>query len=227
MPTNKSSRLVSFEQTTNVQGIDKSKTFYKLLGGIHSIEQIHQVGYVSNHIYITNNEEIKKGNWVYSIWDKEIKRASKDIKDALFLKKVILTTDKELDGVQAIPNDFLEWFVAKANDSGKPIDVVEVESWSDDLDGVWLKKYKIIILKEEQCICKIGEPYNNLCCNIHGIIPKKEMLEQIENQVKLTESRGERIAKYLDIFKGKTIYNDIALAIEFGYQLRLEEEKDE
>ncbi len=113
MPTNKSSRLVSFEQTTNVQGIDKPKTFYKLLGGIHSIEQIHQVGYVSNHIYITNDEEIKEGDWVITNNGLLAKVTTEFDWHFINSKKIILTTDQDLikDGVQAIDDEFLEWFV--------------------------------------------------------------------------------------------------------------------
>jgi hypothetical protein len=74
------------------------------------MKNIHKI---NQHIYITNDEEIKEVDWVYSIWDKKIKRAIKYIKDALFLKKIILTTDQDLikDGVQAIDDDFIEWFV--------------------------------------------------------------------------------------------------------------------
>ena len=49
-------------------------------------------------------------------------------------------------------------------------------------------------------------------------------MEEIEEQIKLTEQRGEKVIKYLEMFKGQSIYNDIALAIEFGYQLKLEED---
>ena len=50
-------------------------------------------------------------------------------------------------------------------------------------------------------------------------------LEEIENQIKETEKRGQKIVEYLDRYKGQLIYNEIALAIEFGYQLCLEQEK--
>lgn len=49
--------------------------------------------------------------------------------------------------------------------------------------------------------------------------------DEIEKQVAITEARGERIVKYLDRYKGQNIYNEIALAIEFGYQLKLEEDE--
>ena len=54
---------------------------------------------------------------------------------------------------------------------------------------------------------------------------KSISLEEIEEQTSLTELRGEKVVKYLEMYKGQSIYNDIALAIEFGYQLRLEEDE--
>ena len=48
-------------------------------------------------------------------------------------------------------------------------------------------------------------------------------LEEIEKQIKDTEKRGELIVKYLSKYEGQTIYNEIALAIEFGYQICINE----
>ena len=100
---------------------------------------------VNQNICITNDEEIKEGDWVYSIWDKKIKRAIKDIKDALFLKKVILTTDQDLikDGVQAIDDEFLEWFIK--NPSCEKVNIEKDYSYGN-LEHF---DYKIIIPKEE------------------------------------------------------------------------------
>jgi hypothetical protein len=50
-------------------------------------------------------------------------------------------------------------------------------------------------------------------------------IKEVEKQVRLTEARGEKIVKYLDRYKGQSIYNEIALAIEFGYQLKSEEDE--
>jgi glycosyltransferase involved in cell wall biosynthesis len=70
------------------------------------------------NIYITSDEEIKEGDWV--IYTKGIIHCQKmDYKKDLLnveefdAKKIILTTDQDLikDGVQAIDDDFLEWFV--------------------------------------------------------------------------------------------------------------------
>ncbi|MEI7510348.1 MAG: hypothetical protein WCJ62_12900, partial [Flavobacterium sp.] len=69
---------------------------------------------MKNHnIYITSDEEIKEGDWYL---DTTVNVLFKN--DRLFLngtgyKKTILTTDQDLikDGVQAIDDEFLEWFV--------------------------------------------------------------------------------------------------------------------
>jgi hypothetical protein len=72
------------------------------------------------NIYITSNEEIKEDDWVYNIASKTKFKATKHLIDLLndpnvtltTNKKIILTTDQDLiaDGVQAIDDEFLEWF---------------------------------------------------------------------------------------------------------------------
>jgi Mor family transcriptional regulator len=63
------------------------------------------------NIYITNNSEIKEGDWCLSKLN-EVVKFGKKFTTSLY-KKIILTTDRDLikDGVQAIDNHFLEWFV--------------------------------------------------------------------------------------------------------------------
>lgn len=49
--------------------------------------------------------------------------------------------------------------------------------------------------------------------------------EEIEKQVKETEERGEMFKIFMEKYKGQLIYNEIALAIEFGYQMCLKRDK--
>jgi hypothetical protein len=69
---------------------------------------------MNQNIYITSDEEIKKGDWCVDIYKLKnnhnfiFKWSDKFKVDA---KKIILTTDPSLDGVQAIDDKFLEWFV--------------------------------------------------------------------------------------------------------------------
>jgi len=61
----------------------------------------------TQHIYITSDEEIKEGEYGF------IGNVVGKIYNKKFYKKIILTTDQDLinDGVQAIDDEFLEWFV--------------------------------------------------------------------------------------------------------------------
>jgi hypothetical protein len=104
------------------------------------------------YIYITSDEEIKEGYYydlTHNIVMKSIFYQSSDKN----CKKIILTTDQDLikDGVQAIDDEFLEWFVDKANDSGKPIDIVKVLRCP--IEGLYT-----IIPKEE---IKLEEVFND------------------------------------------------------------------
>jgi hypothetical protein len=63
------------------------------------------------HIYITSDEEIKEGDY---FWKPDCNMIFKaEYTPHKGCQKVILTTDADLieDGVQAIEDEFLEWFV--------------------------------------------------------------------------------------------------------------------
>jgi hypothetical protein len=103
-----------------------------------------QGGSVSNrHIYITNNEEIKEGDWCIDVIHNIIEKRSDDRYKKQY-KKIILTTDQDLikDGVQAIDDEFLQWFVK--NPSCEFVNIYQYAYKKPDFG-----KYKIIIPKEE------------------------------------------------------------------------------
>jgi hypothetical protein len=82
---------------------------------IEPFSKLDTKNYKSFNIYITNDEEIKEGDWLLIIDDFET-YAHKHKGDNLpttYHKKIILTTDQELIkyGVQAIDDEFLECFV--------------------------------------------------------------------------------------------------------------------
>ena len=168
---------------------------------------------IEDELYIISDaEDINENDYIVTTDNRLVQVSyllSKDLEGA---SKVILTTNKLLikDGVQDIDNEFLEWFVK--NPSCEYVKVekehhteIEEVSYEGDFQNVDYIKYKIITPKEE---------------------PKQEItIEEIEQQITLTEARGERVIKYLDKYKGQSIYNEIALAIEFGYQLKLEEDE--
>jgi hypothetical protein len=113
------------------------------------------------HLYITNDEEIKEGNWRFDLKDNDFyKTTTSELGEIHNCKKIILTTDQDLiaDGVQAIDDEFLEWFV-----SNPSCESVEVEKeyifFNKDGYGDWYYNdyklsdlpinYKIIITKQE------------------------------------------------------------------------------
>jgi len=107
------------------------------------------------HIYITSDEEIKLNDYItdgYKVWK------WKDDSSLLGRQKVILTTDSQLiaDEVQAIDDEFLEWFVK--NPSCEWIEVIKIDveqpkplypNGNHKGERVWIEQYKIIIPKEE------------------------------------------------------------------------------
>jgi hypothetical protein len=105
------------------------------------------------NIYITNSEEIKEGDWVYHYAShKMFKYDGHGL--CVEVKKIILTTDQDLikDGVQAIDNGFLEWFVK--NPSCESVEIentcLEVRVCDCAMNENCLKPgYKIIISQEE------------------------------------------------------------------------------
>ena len=103
------------------------------------------------YIYITSDEEIKDNTWVLNIVNGVIYKTYSGINFNLDTekerwRKIILTTDQDLikDGVQAIDDEFLEWFVKNPN--CEEIEVVDVRSL-----GVYgsYYPYKINIPKKE------------------------------------------------------------------------------
>ncbi len=180
IPTNKPSRL----------------WINNLLQGKLELEKENLIGSNSAvHIYITNNEEIKEGDWaiaVEGIWkNKVVKITSEPITDVW--KKIILTTDQQLikDGVQDIYDDFLEWFVE--NPSCRWVEIEEedysqkckkcgevVKRGYNCTKGCFMKSgnfiptdkninYKIIILRGEskqETLEEAAEKYSYKCSKI-------------------------------------------------------------
>ena len=133
--------------------------------------------------YITSDEEIKKGDSIFETDTNTINVVGKDyVKNELDFK-IILTTDQDLiaDGVQAIDDEFLEWFVKNPS-----CEVVEV-NWVKTPDGIFYHQenvpygcYKIIIPKEELTKDEIDKFFVDMVCNPKE--PKQETLEEAANK---------------------------------------------
>jgi len=170
IPTDKPSRLFMDDKTTNIYLSLENNLFKNGL-----------------NIYITSDEQAKTGDYGYIPFEGgTVKLVGKYFADDW--KKIILTTDQDLikDGVQAIGDGFLEWFVKNPS-----CEKVEVEHTyiSFELNKPTSKYYKIIIPKEE--LKPIHEQIIDLCGGeeqfkeIAGLKPKQEIkLEDIFNYEK-------------------------------------------
>lgn len=148
LPTNKPSRLVidTIENKLYYQPILHNKT----------------VNVLTQHIYITSDEKIKEGEWCILLENHYVhggvgkyntnKAVDFGLHNTSFFKKIILTTDQDLikDNVQAVDDEFLEWFVK--NPSCESVEI----KWVKTPDGIFYHQdnvpygcYKIIIPKEE------------------------------------------------------------------------------
>ena len=134
----------------------------------------------NQNISITNSEEIKEGDWCFEMYNGESKATTSNFVDEKGnrwwlrqmnmccsandpeCKKIILTTDQDLikDGVQAIDDEFLEWFVKNPSCEEVNIDYEKV-LWKDG--SITHYKYQIIIPKEEpkQRLEKYSERFDN------------------------------------------------------------------
>jgi hypothetical protein len=137
LSTDKPSRLVKNGKGLLLVEIPKSYTFFG--------------NNVSTNIYITNDEEIKEGDWCYQPNLPNLLEICKNREENWMIergfKKIILTTDQDLikNGVQSIDDDFLEWFVN--NPSCEFVNIVPFDGYNA-IKGRYFG-YEIIIPKEE------------------------------------------------------------------------------
>jgi hypothetical protein len=133
---------------------------------------------IRQNIYITSDEQIKEGDWFCNTFNDnqpKLQKRKGDWRTCFNQHKIILTTDQDLikDGVQAIDDEFLEWFVK--NPSCGRVEVYYQLHKDEPL-------YKIIIPKEE---------------------PKQETLEEFSKRISNDESNKNISLDYQDgIFYG-------------------------
>ena len=179
LPTDKPSRLLQSLKVMEL--LDK--------------EWLSPIGNFNRNIYITNDEEIKEGDWcIHSELQDLYFKDNNSIEYPEFkkyYKKIILTTDQELikDGVQAIDDEFLEWFIKNPSCESVEVELIDTfkktnEIYVDEITGgnyyEIIKKYKIIIPKEpketleEVIVIKRTELYDSIL-SIVKKIPRKEV----------------------------------------------------
>jgi hypothetical protein len=156
----------------------------------------------NQNIYITNSEEIKKGDWYCSpngIISKH--NGSEKLPDNW--RKIILTTDQDLikDGVQAIDDEFLGWFVK--NPTCEEVDVIY------DKDtfpyGVETAKgygwYKIIIPREEPKQETLEEAIDRIAKEDGYDIDGDKVSDFVDGMVKGAKWQAERMYSEEEVLK--------------------------
>ena len=137
LPTNKPSRIYLIKSNNKLGITSNNPDFTENFGS----------GTQNQHIYITNSEVKKNGDWVLSKLNEIVKFCSLYCQNSY--EKIILTTDQSLDGVQSIDDDFLEWFVK--NPSCEFVEVVtHYPTISDEGDYSLSKQYYTINIPKEE-----------------------------------------------------------------------------
>jgi hypothetical protein len=199
LPTDKASRLKQNKITKKYSLVTKG---------------IDLTMYTPQNIYITDDEEIKVGDWTIATdggWKDTItKITGTPITDVW--KKIILTTDPDLikDGVQAIDDEFLEWFVK--NPSCEFVQTL----WTIPAYKIE-KEYRIEIPKEEpkqhlEYINNNIEEFEGKLKEFKQVTSIDWLEKQLDNndfsnhQMEVNISMS--LPKYIEIFKqSKEMYN--------------------
>ena len=166
----------------------------------------------AHNIYITSDEEIKEEHLTKEIYVIDIQNGNigkltcknrffkgssklieiewknkQNIWNYNHIREIILTTDQDLikDGVQAIDDEFLEWFVNNPSCEEVEVDIL----WNDD-ENFTHDSYEIIIPKEEPKNVKGGDDI---------VFPEREVkLEDVFN-----DEKKEGLKQFIQDYKEK------------------------
>ena len=191
------------------------------------------------YVYITSDEEIKEGDWCldkfnqrWKLEDKKliafdskgIKRFSTDNILGHECKKIILTTDQDLikDGVQAIDDEFLEWFVN--NPSCEEVEVYKSGGHYDGAMEFYIDVfYSITIPKEERkknFYCGDEVDYGEQCdfqCERcvnctgvdYGYLPKEDLGYTTKIGIKVVDGMVRPLMVPKKYFGEEKVYNNV------------------
>jgi len=163
------------------------------------------------NIYITNDEEIKDC-WVLNTNTNEVYFIEGYYGIQPIAKKIILTTDVKLikDGVQAIDDEFLEWFVK--NPSCEVVEIIKTAPIRP-----FGSLYKIIIPKEEP---KQDEIMERFIANAKQQETLEEFSERLQEEIQYGASKSDIIDNLnkwqQEQDKNKYSLNDLKEAFAMG-----------
>jgi len=188
---------------------------YSTNGGGHLFKSEHyspmkEMGDSYKNIYITSDEEIKVGDWVYCNiegFEPVLKQKVNpmEVNNNLLMKKIIVTTDQSLDGIQSIDDEFLEWFVK--NSSCEEVQVVtdRVFRFDEFHQREFFNRHKIIIPKEEPKL------------NLSLLESKLDKALSKETEESLTDWVNGKRTKQETLEERAARYDNIKFPIPYGY----------
>jgi hypothetical protein len=193
LPTNNPSRIYLVNSNNSLGITSNNPEFTENFGS----------GTQNQNIYITSDEEIKEEDegWCYTTGSHFTNsgkgRITKEVinqngKNGLIFLKIILTTDSDLinDGVQAIDDEFLEWFVKNPSCEG-----VEYDKNYNRINGKYY--YKIIIPQEKPIVIRGGDEIVFPSSTIITFKPKNETIEEARKYAELSYY-GDEVDAFVD-----------------------------
>jgi hypothetical protein len=182
---------------------DKPSRLFKFANQLH-LDTIPKDYYKKYNIYITSDEFIEEGDFGLNLSTKNIVQYDGIKGLDSYYKKIILTTDQDLiaDGVQAIDDEFLEWFVNNPSCESVVVNFnYKKFRWSE------LNKsqcYKIIIPQEEL------KSFSDFSDKFFGTTSQEDLLQQIITASKIPkkyfgieESKQETLEKAAENYADK------------------------
>lgn len=185
----------------HVLSTDKPSRLFYNVGG--ALLFTNYENYNGVNIYITNDEEIKEGDWyIFPLYKKgfsikrynSVEHFSKEPCISLAnlkAKKIILTTDQDLikDGVQAIDDEFLEWFVKNPSCESVGVRFFCCGQYDGKCEPKCFRKSNEIIIPKEEAKQELEkemfelEQELDIPSNLrwHNSKPKQETIEDIED----------------------------------------------
>jgi len=152
----------------------------------NEVLQVNKIN--TNNGYLPNGNYYNFSNYLtVVVYDRPFQGSNdNDISRKSFnngFKKIILTTDPSLDGVQAIDDEFLEWFVKNPS-----CEVVEVKQCKTPLDcgKTYNEELTTQTIKCSKCGVVSTYPFeddDHYCPSYKIIIPKEEPKQDLEKEM--------------------------------------------
>jgi hypothetical protein len=185
IPTDRPSRLQQNKITNKLSIVNKG---------------IDLTAYIPIDIYITSDEEIKEGvnQWYL---DKFLNKPRKSGGSQYGEKQdvIILTTDQSLDGVQAIDDEFLEWFVKNPSCEFVEVGYGWIRLTETDNEGYWVS------IPDKQFEMQQEEPKQETLYTEEQVIGFAEWISNEDYKKVLTRTKESLLKEYIESVKQSKI----------------------